>query len=269
MCLIALAIGASPHWPLVLASNRDEYLDRPTLPLQHWQGPRGAALLSGRDLEAGGTWLGVSQSGRVAMLTNVREPGMRAGARSRGGLPLAWLEGDQDAARFLAGLDAQAYSGFNLVFGHLHSAGWHWVSNRCMGSSGIEPGWQERALGPGIYGLSNAFLDTPWPKTRRLSQALLASLGAQLDEETLWQALADASPAAQAELPATGVPAEAERQLSSAWVRFADGRYGTRSSTLLSARASGQGMAVRMQEKTWPQQGEPMLREHTLYSPRA
>lgn len=269
MCLIALALGASPAWPLVVASNRDEFFDRPTLPVQPWQGPAGTLLLCGRDLEAGGTWLGVSQTGRVAMLTNVREPGMRPGARSRGGLPLAWLDGAQDADRFLSELDAQAYSGFNLIIGELHSASWHWVSNRRAGRQGIEPGWQQRALGPGIYGLSNAFLDTPWPKTRRLKQALQAALADELDEARLWQALADDRPAQDAELPATGVPTEAERLLSSAWVRFPDGRYGTRSSSVLSVRAGQREPGLRFQEKTWPREGQPVLRTHTLQGLRA
>lgn len=269
MCLIALAIAASPNWPLVIASNRDEFFDRPTLPLQPWHGPAGTTLLSGRDLEAGGTWLGVSDTGRVAMLTNVREPGMRPGGRSRGGLPLAWLDGGQDMSSFLAGLEGQAYSGFNLIIGELHSASWHWVSNRCTGRSGIEPGWQQRALEPGIYGLSNGFLDTPWPKTRRLTQALGAALGESLDEEGLWQALADARPAPDADLPATGVPTQAERQLSSAWVRFPDGRYGTRCSSVISVRTSAQGLGLRFQEKTWPREGPAVLRTHTLQGLRS
>ncbi len=268
MCLIALAIGASPRWPLVLASNRDEFFERPTQPLQLWHGPAGTPILSGRDLEAGGTWLGVSESGRVAMLTNVREPGMPAGALSRGGLPLAWLDGCDDAQSFLAGLDARSYSGFNLVIGELGSGRWHWASNRQMGPHGVEAGWQQHVLGPGIYGLSNAFLDTPWPKTLKLKQALQASLEAMPEAQALWHALADASPAPDDQLPATGVNTEAERHLSSAWVRFPDGRYGTRSSTLLSVRAQGQHLSVRMQEKTWQRDRAHVLREHTLVCPK-
>ncbi len=268
MCLIALAIAPSAGCPLLLAANRDEFFQRPTQPLSRWHTPSGALVLGGRDLQAGGTWLGVSAQGRVAMLTNVREPGSLAGPRSRGDLPLAWLGGQQAPEAFLAGLEPQAYSGFNLVVGDLQSGRWYWASNRQTSAEGISPGWQQRPLGPGLYGLSNAFLDTPWPKTEQLKSRLKAALTHPGEQaELLWSALADASPAPPEALPNTGVSAEAERHLSSAWVRFPDGRYGTRASTLMEASLTPQGLSVRMQEKTWLPEGGQALREDTLAWP--
>lgn len=265
MCLIALALGQSRDWPLVVASNRDEFFARPTLPLAQWTAAGGTPIVSGRDLEAGGTWLGATPQGRVALLTNVREPGGAPGARSRGGLPVAWLEGRMPAEDFVAGLEPQAYSGFNLVIGDMAGGAWHWMSNRTAGPRGLGPGWQHRPLSPGLYGLSNAFLDTPWPKTLRLKQALGSALAGSLDTALLWQALADPTPAPAHELPDTGVAPETERRLSSAWVRFPDGRYGTRASTLLTARAVAGGLAVRMQEKTWTAQGPAAMTEAALH----
>lgn len=264
MCLIALALGVSPDWPLVVAGNRDEYHARPTLPLARWQTETGCTIVSGRDLEAGGTWMGLSPGGRVALLTNVREPLYRPGLRSRGGLPVAWLSGRAAATEFLDGLDPQAYSGFNLVIGDLASGHWHWASNRVAGGAGVAPGWQHRRLDPGLYGLSNAFLDTPWPKTLKLKQAVRVALAGGLQEHVLWEALADPTPAPEAQLPDTGVAPEAERHLSSAWVRFPDGRYGTRASTLLTARTVAGGLDVRVQEKTWLPEGQGQLREERL-----
>lgn len=162
MCLIALAIGVSPAWPLVIAGNRDEFFARPTQPLSRWLADGRATIVSGRDLEAGGTWMGVTPEGRVALLTNVREPGAPAGLRSRGDLTLAWLQGRGDAEDFLARLNANDYSGFNLIIGQARTGQWHWVSNRQADAQGRAlAGWQHQRLGPGVYGLSNAFLDTP------------------------------------------------------------------------------------------------------------
>ena len=268
MCLIALAIGSSPAWPLVIAGNRDEFFARPTLPLARWRTPSGATIVSGRDLEAGGTWMGITPEGRVALLTNVREPAAQPGARSRGELPLSWLQGREDADGFLAGLRPQDHSGFNLVIGDVPARQWHWVSNRQPDRHGkVLAGWQHQRLGPGVYGLSNAFLDTPWPKTLKLREALSSALAPALDPAVLWQALADGTPAPDAELPRTGVGPEAEKQLSSAFVRFANGQYGTRVSTVLAAGLSDQGLAVQMQEKTWLPEGGTQLREERLLWP--
>ena len=268
MCLLALAIGQSEAWPLLLASNRDEFFHRPTQPLARWRSDSGQLIISGRDQLAGGTWLGLTPGGRVALLTNVREPGAAVGARSRGQLPLAWLHSHQAPDDFLACLDGQAYSGFNLVVGDMRTGSWRWASNRQAAPGGVTAGWQQRALPPGVYGLSNAFLDTPWPKTQQLKRAMHTALAAgENRSQVLWQALADANEAQPAELPRTGVAPDMERQLSSAWVRFADGRYGTRASTLLQASPAAEGWAVEVQEKTWTPEGTCSLREERVHWP--
>lgn len=232
MCLIAFAIGASARWPLVIAANRDEFLDRPTLPLARWHTDAGAEIISGRDLRAGGTWLGVSPGGRVAMLTNVREPQPSSGGKSRGELVLRWLEGRMDADRFMAQTDGTAYGGFNLVLGDFQTSSWHWISNQ----SGAD--CQKQSLGPGIYGLSNGALDTPWPKTLALKQSLRTALAASSRDALqaeLGAALQDRQRASDQHLPGTGVPLALERALSSVFVDFPEHAYGTRSSTLVLA----------------------------------
>lgn len=270
MCLIALAIGQSQASPLLLASNRDEFFDRPTLALARWRTDSGQTIVSGRDLAAGGTWLGLTPSGRVAMLTNVREPGGEAGVRSRGELPLAWLQSRQDASAFFAALDPQAYSGFNLVVGDMACGAWHWASNRVAALGAVASGWQQHPLSPGIYGLSNAFLDTPWPKTEALKRAMRLALASEADPaDVLWPALADRSPAPASAMPQTGVDPELERQLSSAWVRLAHGRYGTRASTVVKVRSIPQGWDVAIQEKTWLPDGTQHSRSERLAWPLA
>ncbi|MES2945717.1 MAG: NRDE family protein, partial [Pseudomonadota bacterium] len=177
MCLIAFAIGASSRWPLLIASNRDEFFDRPAAALMRWQTETGQDIISGRDLRAGGAWLGMTPQGRVAMLTNVRElpaaAGEAAAQKSRGELVIRWLETDMNADQFMAQTDNTAYGGFNLVLGDLQTGNWNWLSNRSFdrlatGAGAHRPantGWTSQVLSPGIYGLSNAALNTPWPKT--------------------------------------------------------------------------------------------------------
>ncbi len=241
MCLIAFAISASPRWPLVIASNRDEFLDRPTLPLARWQAACGQEIISGRDLRAGGTWFGTTPGGRVAFLTNVREASPRAGQFSRGELVTRWLESSVDAACFFAVLpkDDGAYGGFNLVVGDIQRNDWAWLTNK---SDAAVSGWQLQTLQPGVYGLSNAGLDTPWPKTVALKQSLAAALADTGNNQnlanlqtSLWPALLNRQRAPWQQLPVTGVPLAMETALSSAFVDFPEHAYGTRSSTLLVA----------------------------------
>lgn len=237
MCLISFAINASARWPLVIAANRDEFLDRPTLPLARWRTDAGTEVISGRDLRAGGTWLGLTPGGRLAMLTNVREAQRVTGEKSRGELVLRWLEGGMDASEFVAGTDPKAYGSFNLVLGDFRSSSWHWLSNQ----PGLD--WQARELGPGLYGLSNGALDTPWPKTVALKRAMQNALESSSEDElqaSLWSALQDRQRASDPHLPRTGVPLLLERALSSVFVDFPEHGYGTRSSTVLVARA-GEG----------------------------
>ncbi len=258
MCLIAFALNADPACPLLIAANRDEYLDRPTAPLHRWSLADGTEVVGGRDLRDGGTWLGLSPQGRVAMLTNVRQAMVVAGTRSRGELVTRWLQGDGDEDRFARAIDPEAYGGFNLVVGDFHSRRWSWLANRHPDQphASLPPALHRKVLEDGVYGLSNASLDTPWPKTQRLKQALRNSLQDLQREPTdgwidpLAQALFDGEPAPEAAMPHTGVPGDAERALSSAFVRMPDRAYGTRSSLLVSTRPAKSGWQVDLREWT-------------------
>lgn len=267
MCLIAFALQACARRPLVIAANRDEFFDRPTLPLSRWQTAAGRTILSGRDLRAGGTWLGMADNGRVAFLTNVRQAEVQRAARSRGELVTRWLDGDMDASELMAQTDPADYGGFNLVTGDLSQGRWTWLSNRFFGldSEGAvsgraqSGGWQYRHLEPGIYGLSNAALDTPWPKTlalkASLSEALEAS-GQDSIRSRLWTALASRQRAAPDGWPDTGLPPQLEEMLSSALVEDPSRAYGTRCSTVLVAQrhhVRADAIEVSITERTSPQ----------------
>jgi uncharacterized protein with NRDE domain len=258
MCLIAFALQASSRWPLVIAANRDEFLDRPTVPLARWKTAKGYEIVSGRDLRAGGAWFGVTPDGRVAFLTNVREADAVVAPRSRGELVTRWLESPGDAEDFLTRLaaDPMAFAGFNLVVGDFVRNHWHWVTNRPSGAHQNASAWHHEALKPGIYGLSNAALDSPWPKTAQLKSVLGQSLKAhkaggdlQALQAGLWKALDSRERASAANLPATGIPQAREEALSSAFVDLPDYAYGTRSSTLLTASSELGGWAVQMEER--------------------
>ena len=252
MCLAALALNADSRFPVVIAANRDEYFARSSEPMAWWQA-RGMALLAGRDLAGGGTWLGLNRAGRLALLTNVREPSRHLpDAPSRGSLVIDWLARVLDAARFGATL-APGYNGFNLITADLRRGAWHWLSNRTAAPL---------ALPNGIHALSNALPGTPWPKTEALRAAVATALGragsvAQLTDDLL-VALADASIAPDAELPDTGVGLERERLLSARFVRIPDPSrtgvaiYGTRCTTLLIREASG---ATHLLERTVTAEG--------------
>ena len=236
MCLIAFALDASAQWPLVLASNRDEFLSRPTLPLARWKTDSNQEIISGRDARAGGTWLGVTPEGRVAFVTNVREAQPAEAPRSRGELVTRWLESSDDAAGFAAALETErsAYAGFNLVIGDVKRKAWIWMTNRTAAAS---LGWHAQALTPGIYGLSNAALDTPWSKTVALKQALAAVLAKSGEQNILtaplWTALTNRRRTSYDQLPKTCVAPELEQALSSAFVDVPEHAYGTLSSTVL------------------------------------
>ena len=251
MCLIAFALRPETSCPLLVAANRDEHFDRPTQALHLWTLPGGTPVAAGRDLSAGGTWLGVTPAGRVAMLTNVREAQAHSGPHSRGELVTAWLQGRENWTSFAAQLQAGRYSGFNLVVGDLLQGGWAWITNRPTEATQTEPrpsepapGLWARGLTPGVYGLSNAGLDTPWPKTVRLTQAMHAVVDQLPGEDarpalppnwrsTLLSGLLDRRPAPWESLPRTGAPMAWEHALSSPFVDYTERRYGTRSSLLL------------------------------------
>ena len=253
MCLIAFAIGLRPDLPLWLASNRDEAFDRPTAPLHRWRSDGGVDIVGGRDLLDGGTWLGISTAGRVAWLTNVRQADSARGQRSRGELVTRWLAGRHDAAGFAEQVEAGHYGGFNLVVGDLRHRTWAWIGNRDphRPHQPQTPRLHTRPIGAGVHTVSNASLNTPWPKTQRLK----AAIGEALANPTDWlmplsNALTHDQPVPEHDLPLTGLPVDLERTLSSPFVRMADRTYGTRTSQVVSVRAAAQGYAVTMHEWT-------------------
>jgi uncharacterized protein with NRDE domain len=265
MCLIAFAWGASERFPLVIAANRDEFYERPTAPLANWTTPNGTSIIGGRDLRDGGTWMAFAQNGRFAMLTNVRQPqqdgalGDAAPRISRGGLVVAWLESDLAAETWVKHIDSQRYQGFNLIVGDWQSKQCNYVTNqsifkpfRAFGQAGRARGAIELEANPmpwgAVYGQSNAALDTPWPKTRALKEALSSALDCE-DLEGLtqrcWEALANPNPFAAEDLPQTGVSPELQLALSSVFVRHpqAEPEYGTRTS-LVAVYQRGKGLQV-------------------------
>lgn len=240
MCLIVVGWRAHPDFPLVVAANRDEFYARPTALAGRWLDA--PAILGGRDLEAGGTWLGATETGRFAAVTNVREPGAAQGARSRGGLTRDFLLGAMPAADYVAAIDGRKYSGFNLLAADADNL---WYRSNRDG----EP----RRLADGIYGLSNHLLDTPWPKLVSARQRFAAALAALPATEAFFDMLADDNIVADEHLPQTGVPLEWERRLSAIFVRSPT--YGTRASTVLSQAANG---AMRLEERSFGPSGLPL-----------
>jgi uncharacterized protein with NRDE domain len=219
MCLIAIAWQAHPDWPLVVAANRDEWRDRPAEPAHWWNEHPG--LLAGRDLQAGGTWMGVTRSGRFAAVTNFRDPSeRRSTALSRGALVTEFLLGTQNPEDYLAGLAERAaqYNGFNLLA----------ADDRTLFYYGSREG-ELRAVEPGVHALSNHLLDEPWPKVAKARLAMQVAIGD--GDEPLFTMLSDPTPAPDALLPDTGVGIERERMLSPALITGE--AYGTRTSTVL------------------------------------
>lgn len=219
MCLITLAWQSHPDYPLIVAANRDEFYGRPTLPARFW--PEAPQLLAGRDLAAGGTWLGVTRQGRFAALTNYRDPAAPVGERSRGLLVSAFLQGEDSPMAYARQVAAvgEHYGGFNLLLGNREEL-------VIVGNRGTSP----QRLSPGIHGLSNHLLDTPWPKVEKAKAGLVQALSRPVPE-TLLALLADAGPAADASLPDTGVGLAMERMLSPLFIHTP--QYGTRASTVL------------------------------------
>jgi uncharacterized protein with NRDE domain len=229
MCLIVLAWQAHADYPLVVAANRDEFFARASAPAGFWEGS--PEILAGRDLQAGGTWLGITRRQRFSALTNYREGGRQlVDAPSRGALVADFLAGDSNPQAYLASLSRKGanYNGFNLFVGDGRRLGY--FSNRAAGAG---PRW----LLPGIYGLSNHLLDTPWPKLAAAKAAFAEALGRLPASAPFFELLADEEIVADTHLPETGVPLEWERILSAVFVTSPD--YGTRASTLLTLHRSG------------------------------
>lgn len=233
MCLLVLAWRVHPGYPLIVAANRDEFHERPAMPLAPWtESPH---IVGGRDMQAGGAWFAVDGRQRCGIVTNFREFGRRRrSAPSRGGLIPAYLGGTRSPGEYLGALetDAPGYAGFNLLLADRESL-WY-ASNRADTFA--------RVLAPGIYALSNEFLDTPWPKVLRV-RARFTQLLERTDSDAtdlaarLFTMLADRETAPPESLPAGDLSPDWARKLSAPFV--VDPDYGTRCSTVLTISPSG------------------------------
>jgi uncharacterized protein with NRDE domain len=251
MCLILFAWKSHPDYPLVVVANRDEFYDRDTEGMTWWDDH--PDVLAGKDradvLGSPGTWFGFTKTGRFAALTNVRAPSEKnPDARTRGELSLQYLIGKHKPQQFIIenAKRFEQYNGFNLLMTDLsdpENAEMHWVSNRLMMGQNIRPRkvFPEQALSPGVYGVSNALLDTPWPKVNHrvaaFAQTLAMDSGELKNADHYLRILADTHEASPQELPNTGVNKEWEKALSATFIKTAS--YGTRSSTILRVRKDG------------------------------
>ena len=226
MCLIVLANGVHPRFPFILAGNRDEFLDRPAKAAHFW--PDAPDLLAGRDLKAGGTWMGITRAGRFAALTNHRDRRRpHAEGPSRGALVRNALE-DRDLE------DGRNYDGYNVLYGPLAALRYR---NNIVGT--------DVPLPTGVHAISNALLNTPWPKTIRARRAFEPIISDPMpDVDALFELLLDEQKADDDDLPDTGVGREWERALSSIFIRTPD--YGTRCSTVILLDVEGH---VRFEER--------------------
>ncbi|MBO8170827.1 MAG: NRDE family protein [Bacillaceae bacterium] len=237
MCLILFSYHHQPGYRLIVAANRDEFYRRPTAPVSFWEDH--PDILAGRDLEQKGTWMGMTRTGRFAALTNYRDPRLiRQNVESRGNLVSGFLIGQQRPETYLQQVKAKRhlYNGFNLLVGDPDNLYYYaWYSDR------IEE------LKPGIHGISNAELNTPWPKVTR-GKAKLEQCLAQPDwsVECLFDLLQDRQRAKDEDLPDTGVGLQKERMLSPIFITSSD--YGTRSSTVLTIDEQNR---VTMMERTY------------------
>ena len=255
MCLIAFAYKLHPRYPLIFLGNRDEFHARPTREAQFW--PEAPDLLAGKDLQAGGSWLGLNRLGHLAAVTNFREPATPPGSRSRGELVTDYLVAHQGRQKdFFNSIKDQLneYSGFNLLLGRFDDL--YYLSNRHPTSHPI-------ALTPGLYGLSNHLLDSPWPKLVRLKQALEQQLThAEPDLEALLTILQDSTTAPDEALPDTGVGLVNERFLSSAFI--VSPIYGTRASSLILV---SQDHTLTFVEQNYAPSGSPTSRQQFQFRP--
>jgi uncharacterized protein with NRDE domain len=250
MCLILFSYRMHCDYRLILAANRDEFYNRPTAPLAYWE--EHPDVLAGRDLKSNGTWLGVTRSGRIAAVTNYRDPATYLpSAPSRGILVSNYLTGNSFPRQYLNTISkiGHTYNGFNLIAGD--ESGLYYYSNR---ASGI------RKLRPGFYGISNHLLDTAWPKVNKGKARLRTQVTGKdkIELEKIWRVLADRSPVLDAELPDTGVGLQWERILSPVFISSQD--YGTRSSSIVLIEKSGQ---ITIMERTFLNSGNEIKQGET------
>ena len=249
MCLILLSYNNHPVFRLVIAANRDEFYNRPTAPLEVWENePR---VVAGRDLKGGGTWMGVSPDGRLAAITNYRDPrAIKPQAPTRGTLVTDFLTGRLSARRYLEKLSGSAgdYNGFNLMV--YDGVDFCFFSNR---EGAVRP------VSNGIHGLSNHLLDTPWPKIKRgLTLFEAATAMDTISPEAIFTVLGDHKLPPDGELPETGVGIEWERRLSPLFIE--SDIYGTRSSSLVTIDRSGK---LEFHERTYNRENNRALPPQT------
>lgn len=222
MCLIFISFQHHPNYKLIIAGNRDEFYNRKTAAANYWDDQ--PHILAGRDLEAGGTWMGMNKSGKVSMLTNYRDPQhIDPKAPSRGQLVSDFLKDNERPEKYLHQLEnnGKTYNGFNLIVGDSNEL-WYY-SNYKKGIS---------SLLPGFYGISNHLLETPWPKVRRGKQKMeLVLQSEKVDPDELFAILYDDEMAVDSELPNTGLPIEREKALSSMFIKTDN--YGSRCTTVI------------------------------------
>ena len=240
MCLIVFAWQAHPRYRLILAANRDERHDRPSSELHWWA--EAPDFLAGRDLQAGGTWLGISGNGRFATVTNYRETRQPAsGANSRGRIVTDFALGHSSPDEFMKSIDGDSFAGVNVLVSDGRTLGY--VSNRGDGPT---------ALPAGVYGLSNAALDTPWAKLVRTRDQLRALAKSEtVSRASLVRLLADRSMAAEPEVEPDGLPADLARAITAPFI--VSPGYGTRATTVLTWSVENE---VRIRERRFDAAGE-------------
>lgn len=223
MCLFFFAYDCHPRYRLILAANRDEYYKRPTDHAHFWESH--PWVLAGRDLEMMGTWMGITRSGRFAALTNFRDPSAQImNPKSRGMLVSNFLCTHESPNKYMqdVAINSALYNPFNLLVGDTSRLIYYSKQSAFV-----------KELKPGIYGLSNHLLDTPWPKVQKSKQALANYIENErvIEPQALFDILANVEPAQDHELPQTGISHEFEKLLSSIFIQGTD--YGTRASTVL------------------------------------
>lgn len=241
MCLILFAYQTHPEYSLIVAANRDEFYSRPSQAATFWSDA--PQVIAGRDIEHGGTWLGVTRQGRFAALTNFRNPARnRENALSRGHLTANFLKCRLSPTDYIASIqsDSAKYNGFNLLLGEGMGL-WHY-SNQTR---------ETTRIATGIHGLSNHLLDTPWPKVERGKKRLQQLLSDPMQESELFSLLQDDERPADSQLPNTGVGLEWERVLAPMFI--ASDNYGTRAMTVVTFRQDG---LVRFIERSRNQSGQ-------------
>lgn len=252
MCLIVFAYQQHPEYPLIIVANRDEFYNRPTRNMNYWKDR--PDILAGIDLEQNGTWFGVNKAGKFATVTNYREGGNKqTGLKSRGLLTRHFLTENISAQTYLQELQTSGsqFGNFNLLLGD--GSGLYYCSNK---------GAETRRLQPGIYGLSNAYMDTEWPKVVHAKQQLKQLLEAEISIDRLAGILSSTLTAADTDLPSTGISYEWEKQLSACFINI-DG-YGTRATTALLQNQAG---VIQLAEFRFNQSGKTGQQHFTLKAP--